>query len=564
MPCILREAGSGKKNYTLLSAKKLNRTPCRDCTIISWNVRSINGSNKLHSFINYIEDHNADICCLTETWFKSRNGIHTKAIDDIGYKIIPSIRENNSSYNSGGGTAILYKKDLKVCKSFASSSAFSSFEYSFIKLRYLKQNMIITCIYRPDVISISTFCNELDELLQCLLEQCHILLVTGDFNVWAERKNDNKTKKVLDVLKSFGLSQLIHEPTHICGHTLDLLLVNKHQLKPDYKVINDSLDFDSDHFPIFLKIPFPYDIPIKKQITMRNLRNVDMNLLKQDLLSSLQCIDCENDFSTVMQDFKNKTTTVINFHAPVRHKVVVSKKHPEWMDAEYRNSRAKRRKLEKLWKRDQTTTSRHLYIDQRKLCANLAISKKKEFYKNLIYESSNDQGKLFSVVNTMLDTKSKGCVLPSYASSKVLANEFNAFFINKIKSLRESIPERTDAVPRSYNLFNGQKLDKFVEVEESDIIEIIKEHGIKTSPIDTIPKPILKCCIFDLVPYLKILINKSFTEGSAEGFKESIVFPLIKDVKLDKEVKKHYRPVANLIFFSKLIERIAKNSLITI
>ena len=58
-----------------------------------------------------------------------------------------------------------------------------------------------------------------------------------------------------------------------------------------------------------------------------------------------------------------------------------------------------------------------------------------------------------------------------------------------------------------------------------------------------------------------------------EGVKRSIIDPLLKKAGLDAETKKNYRPVNNLVFFSKLIERVVlkrldsqmtKNSLHTI
>ena len=49
----------------------------------------------------------------------------------------------------------------------------------------------------------------------------------------------------------------------------------------------------------------------------------------------------------------------------------------------------------------------------------------------------------------------------------------------------------------------------------------------------------------------------SFDEGSVEGIKLSIIDPLIKNTGLDNEKYNNFRPVHNLEFFSKLIERTA-------
>ena len=60
------------------------------------------------------------------------------------------------------------------------------------------------------------------------------------------------------------------------------------------------------------------------------------------------------------------------------------------------------------------------------------------------------------------------------------------------------------------------------------------------------------------LPCLTQLVNKSLSEGSMEGVKSSVLDPLLKKAGLDADTKKNYRPVNNLVFFSKLTERIVK------
>ena len=48
-----------------------------------------------------------------------------------------------------------------------------------------------------------------------------------------------------------------------------------------------------------------------------------------------------------------------------------------------------------------------------------------------------------------------------------------------------------------------------------------------------------------------------------DGVKSSVIDPLLKKLGLDSDAKKNYRSVNNLMFFSKLIERIVKRRLDT-
>ena len=61
--------------------------------------------------------------------------------------------------------------------------------------------------------------------------------------------------------------------------------------------------------------------------------------------------------------------------------------------------------------------------------------------------------------------------------------------------------------------------------------------------------------IDNLLPYITQLINKSLETGPIEGIKESVIKPLLKKQGLDSETFNNYRPVANLTFISKLVEK---------
>ena len=64
-------------------------------------------------------------------------------------------------------------------------------------------------------------------------------------------------------------------------------------------------------------------------------------------------------------------------------------------------------------------------------------------------------------------------------------------------------------------------------------------------------------CKDQLVPIITSIINKSFEEGNVpDSFTEAIIRPLLKKPGLDKEVLKSYRPVSNLAFLSKVLEKV--------
>ena len=122
--------------------------------------------------------------------------------------------------------------------------------------------------------------------------------------------------------------------------------------------------------------------------------------------------------------------------------------------------------------------------------------------------------------------------------------------------LRDAIPVSNGSVYSNVSDFNGTVMTSFRPTSMKEIGDILKKSGIKTSFNDILPAKILKQVIDTLLPYICELVNKSLSSGSVDGMKQSIVVPLLKKAGLDPEVFKNYRPVADLVFLSKISERV--------
>ena len=526
------------------------------CFILSWNVRSILSEEKLSKFLTFIDDQHAHICCITETWFDTLNGVHTKSIKDAGFEVFHCFR----THCRGGGVAILYKKTFSVKRCGASVSEFSSLEFTCISIKLGKSKFCLLCIYRKGEISFNVFFDELKTLMKKTFSKCDILVVMGDFNIWVEVKSNKNAKTLFHIMSSFGLSNIVEGPTHEDGHTLDLVFVNTFQLDVKCDVLNDLLDCSSDHFPVIFEIPRPDKKDNARTVTFRNTKNTILEDFKEDMVNACQYIKPSDNFVPAFQKFVNLSYSIINKHAPIVKKTFTDEKTPLWMDQEYKESRRERRRLECKWKRKRTNSLREQYMRQREFCVLLAQEKKRNYYSQLITNSNNCQKTLFKLVDTMLDRKS-GKPLPSYTNAKQLADEFNKFYIEKVRKIRNSIPN----TPRYFTSapFQGEKLTSFTPVTEDELAEIIKTSGIKTSIDDPIPASFLKQIYKELLPTYVNLINSSFIDCSIDGVKKSVIDPLLKNTTLDHELYKSYRPITNLVFFSKLIERVVLRRLNT-
>ena len=98
------------------------------------------------------------------------------------------------------------------------------------------------------------------------------------------------------------------------------------------------------------------------------------------------------------------------------------------------------------------------------------------------------------------------------------------------------------------------KFDQFRPVSIDEIRKVITSYN--SCGLDPIP------CIDELLPLLTSIINKSFEYGVFPiKFKQALIRPLLKKHNLDPEESKNYRPVSNLHFMSKIIEKIVAQRL---
>ena len=117
----------------------------------------------------------------------------------------------------------------------------------------------------------------------------------GDFNYHFDSQHDSAVCKLKSMLNNCCLLQLVGQPTHRCGHTLDWVIVH------DNSVIINSLDVVdmalSDHRTVFCSLSLRKPGRVKQQVTSRNLRRIDPTRFQTNvsqLASSLaECPDCE-------------------------------------------------------------------------------------------------------------------------------------------------------------------------------------------------------------------------------------------------------------------------------
>ncbi len=140
---------------------------------------------------------------------------------------------------------------------------------------------------------------------------------------------------------------------------------------------------------------------------------------------------------------------------------------------------------------------------------------------------------------------------------------FCDFFLDKVIKIRNGISfdERTLVTETVRNNVCGQTtvngLHNFTLATEDEIKQMIMNSSPSTCDLDPMPTWLLKSCCSAIVPTLTVIVNLSLANSEVPtSLKNALVRPLLKKANLDKDNLKNFRPVSNLSFLSKLIERI--------
>ena len=166
-----------------------------------------------------------------------------------GYKLLDHVRD----CRQGGGTALLFRDSLTVKK--VGGGAQTSFEFSGWTVQLASSyDLRLVIVYRPQSdsddhrISMTKFFNDLTDYLETVILCNEQLVIVDDFNIHVDVLSNSDSTGFRDLLESFCLQQHEVGPTHIHGHTLELIVTRQSD-----QVVRSTPPVDcyfSDHAPV--------------------------------------------------------------------------------------------------------------------------------------------------------------------------------------------------------------------------------------------------------------------------------------------------------------------------
>ena len=256
------------------------------------------------------------------------------------------------------------------------------------------------------------------------------LIIMGDMNIHMDNRTDVNAIKLHDILETMGLENHVEVPTHIHGHTLDLIISRK---ADDLRINNiETTYYVSDHSFVCAGTSLAKPDISYKTITYRKLRDIDMLSFKQDLQQSDLCVNASDNLDDLVNQYYDSICNVMNVYAPETTKTVKVVQNSPWFTQDLRELKLSRRKLEYKWRKSGLEVDHEAF----KLARNDFICKvnmrKTSYYHDEVMRCNGDQKKLYTLVNKLTKSQQE-TPLPDHESKAELADNFGEFFVGKVE-----------------------------------------------------------------------------------------------------------------------------------
>ena len=321
-----------------------------------------------------------------------------------------------------------------------------------------------------------------------------------------------------------------------------------------WKIFNFSSDY-----AILCSVAFSRPKPGKAHFTFRKFRDIEMDSWKKDILNSVLYRSTPDlaDVNSLLDQY-NVLSDLIDKHTPECSRSITLRPNAPWFNDSLRAMKSQRRKLERKYLSTRLEVHRQMYRDQCQIYTATLHSAKSTYYKAKISESDNYQ--LFRMVDGLFKVK-RLPPLPSHVSSRSLAEDFGEFFHSNIEKIRDCLHNSNAQSTETSVLINPSpcptSLSEFMEVSETYIRELIDKSKPKSCCLDPVPTRILKQSVDVLAQPITKVVNASLmTSEFPSSLKKCTIYPSIKKQILDQEEFTSYRPITNVAFLSKTLERV--------
>ena len=353
------------------------------------------------------------------------------------------------------------------------------------------------------------------------------------------------------------MTQYVEVATHQEGHILDLIIARSYSCVMDTVVA----DLISDHCAVHCRIamrkpPFRRELKTYRKMKAINLTSFSTDIENSDLYSSQ-----ERSLEESVTQYNDVLGDLLEKHAPLKTKWLTIRPAAPWVNDDILSARKDRETKDgaAMEAVQVDRVDREIFMNQRDIVKKMLYAARSEFYANRIKDQAGNPKALFRTVGSLLQTKR----LPTLPNEHLgqLLDEFSTYFIDKVDIIRRDLDNVDNCVFMRPDKPCGisSYLSYFMPTTTDEITKLVSKSACKSCKSGPIPTHLLKNNLSSLAPVIADIVNMSIATGVfPSAFKKALVTPLLKKTTLDANEVKNYRPVSNLCFVSKIVEKLGR------
>ncbi|XP_072019111.1 uncharacterized protein [Amphiura filiformis] len=446
------------------------------------------------------------------------------------------------------------------------SSGIVTTTFEHIVVTDQSRSILFIVIYRPppskvNKLKLSDYLVEIDNFIgeTAQLPGKHIYL--GDFNIHMNEPTKSHVAKFINILSCNNLQNYVTGPTHKSGNQLDLVIGNV----DDNLVMNCKTHqnlMSDDHYSVFFKLNRKKPDMPRTYTSCRDFRTVDIDQLMMDLTTELASLMSIMNVDEQVQFYDATVCDVLDRYCPIQSRNRTIRPRVPWYNDDIHLARRVKRRLERRWRKSKLDTDREAYVVQLGVLSELIHSAKASYFTDKL--SSGNVKDTFKTINTLLNTTRNN--LPVGESGKPLGDKFALSFKGKIVNIRNELDATSGIGDLTAFGFHDVpvncELSSFASADHDEISEIIVRAPNKTCSLDSMPTWLLKTYVHDMVQFVSHIVNTSISTGVfPDSLRRAIFTPILKKSNLDQNNLSNYRPVSNIPFLSKVIEKVVSRRL---
>uniref|UniRef100_A0AAY4AM17 Reverse transcriptase domain-containing protein n=2 Tax=Denticeps clupeoides TaxID=299321 RepID=A0AAY4AM17_9TELE len=404
--------------------------------------------------------------------------------------------------------------------------------------------MSIVAVYRPPG-PLGNFVEELDTTLSSIIDEELPLVLLGDFNLDLLKP---QTTDFQHFISASNFTLLCTPATHRAGKQLDLVLTRKCSTANTSVVPLHLSDHSFIHFRLS---PLARTTPTSHLTQFRrNLRTLCPTQLSSAVSSELSPLDILSiqDTNRATDILFSTLTSCLERLCPLTSKPTRATPPSPWISDEVRRHRSHLRAAERQWRKSKCPLQLNKYQSLLKSFSAAVTTAKTRYFQDKV-NNCNDSRKLFSTFNRLLNPP------PPPPSTSLSSEDFATFFTEKVADISKQFSPPNPR-PRPAVTSETRNLSSFTPLFESDVSTLLQSSHPTTCSLDPIPSHLLQSIQPTILSALTHVLNSSLTTGTfPTAFKQAVITPLLKKPTLNPSLLDSYRPVSNLPFLSKILER---------